>query len=95
MIYIGNKNALVVVLFFVFIGIMIFITSGLFSSITDIGTIDKCRIVIDGSVCDDYTQCTYLNDRDVSCITGYKLIKTIDIKPTLVGFSEEYGESHE
>lgn len=76
MICIKNKNILVVLLLFsvLFVGTLIFVTPGIYSTITDIGTIGQCRIVIDGSVCEEYTQCTYLSDRDISCVKGYKII---------------------
>jgi len=38
----------------------------------------QCRIVMDGNVCDLYTDCQFISDRGVSCIKGYELIEFPD-----------------
>lgn len=66
------KNSIIGVLLLIVIALLVF--PGTFSTISNINIDGQCRIVVDGSVCDKYTQCTYLSDRDVSCVSGYELI---------------------
>ena len=57
----------------------------------------QCRIVIDGDVCDSYTDCQFLSDRDVSCIKGYELVKDFDTPEPSIENSQELsgGASNE
>lgn len=69
-------------------------------SFSTIGTIDngyQCRIVKDGNVCDSWEQCSYIKDRDVSCIKGYEIISfpddLPDVQRVLVPVVTQGGES--
>ncbi len=40
---------------------------------TEGSTISDCKFVVEGSVCDKYTECTYDDFGDRSCIKGYEI----------------------
>lgn len=83
------KNSLLGVL--VLIVLLLLIFPGTFSTITDIGEIGQCRIVVDGNVCSVYTICEYEPIRDISCIKGYKIISLPDTEPSIDTSITEIG----
>ncbi|NOR84694.1 hypothetical protein GQ473_01110 [archaeon] len=88
------QNSMIGVLVLIVIWLIVFPDT--FLTITDIGVDGQCKIVVDGSVCDNYTQCTYLSDRDVSCVKGYEII-TIPVSIPMLSTSvtEISGGSNE
>ena len=56
--------------------------------------LDNCRIVLEGDVCSDYTDCGYDSARKTSCIKGYE-IKTPTLEEPRAEVGEFGGESNE
>lgn len=102
--YYKKKNSSIKIygLLLIIIGIM---TIGIIQYLSDEDTIlyttflnfedTGCRIVIDGNVCDEYTKCEYLPERDVSCIVGYKIITPPDTIPIIMNSMTNTGGSAE
>lgn len=71
----GQWAGLVIVLGVVLIASLFF--SGVLSTtqIEDqVDGFDNCRIILDGDVCAQYTECVYDSERDLSCVTGYEKV---------------------
>lgn len=71
----GQYIGLVIVLSVVLIASLFF--SGVLSTaqIEDqVDGFDNCRVILDGGVCAQYTECVYDSERDLSCVTGYEKV---------------------
>lgn len=49
--------------------------------VNTVGEISNCKFVVDGSVCDKYTNCIYDSVNDRSCVKGYE-IQGEDLPPS-------------
>ncbi len=64
-----KKNTIIWGVAGILIVIAVLFATGIFSVLD---TFDNCRIVKEGDVCSDYTECLYDLERDISCIKGYE-----------------------
>lgn len=78
-----NKIILFSVLFLLVVAV--YLSVGGYSVLTE-EQIGNCRIILDGDVCDNYEDCIYGSERDISCIKGY------EIKEMILG--EDFMESN-
>ncbi len=64
-----KKNTIIWGVAGILIVIAVLFATGIFSVVD---TFDNCRIVKEGDVCSDYTECVYSSELDASCIKGYE-----------------------
>lgn len=70
------KNIVIIVGVFLLIAVTSLYFTGRFTFSTTgevVGEISNCKFVVEGSVCDKYTDCVYDSVGDRSCVKGYEI----------------------